>query len=304
MKKLLALCMTMGLCLCCLASCNFLKHEHISGPWEYDEAQHWRSITCTWNKCDFNIAPENHYDNDKDDVCDACGYNMLNQAPTNYFLRNQFGVEWLNELTAENITKVKIIDQAVGVAPGVIKSVTSTTDKNAIARIFDCYYWVDTWPISKEEGKMDGGGAVTVIFILNNGNKKEIYINNGNYRDTNGNYFDLLNTPKFNDTDNVTKAFGFITYVGMGTVYNKDNNPVCEIPIDEFEFVESDGCVDAVVTGYYYTIETEFGTLWFDYSNDLFYLQFNDGTDDYRQYYRLVGKNLDKLIAEYGAPGE
>ena len=123
------------------------------------------------------------------------------------------------------------------------------------------------------------------------------------YLDTNGDYFELLFTPKFKDTDNATKAYGFITYLGTGTVYDKDNNPVCEIPIDELEFVVF-SCLDAVITGYYCRVETEFGRLYFDYSNDLFYLQFEEGEVDYREYreyYQLIGKNLDELIAEYSA---
>lgn len=222
-------------------------------------------------------------------------------TPTNHFLRNQAGCEWLNEITDEDIAEIKIISGAVGVAPGNLNNVSSSTDETVIARIFEEYYWLDTAPISKMEGQIDGGGGVTVKFILKDGTVKELYINNGNYLDTNGDYFELLFTPKFKDTDNATKAYGFITYLGTGTVYDKDNNPVCEIPIDELEFVESDGCVDAMVTGYYYTVETEFGTLYFDYSNDLFYLQFEEGEVDYIEFYRLVGKNLDELIAEYSA---
>ena len=238
-------------------------------------------------------------------TCTLCGDKKRETItiipPENHFLRNQAGCEWLNEITAEDIAEIKIISEAVGVAPGNLKNVSSSTDEAVIARIFEEYYQLDTRPISKMEGQIDGGSGVTVKFILKNGTVKELYINNGNYLDTNGDYFELLSTPKFKDTDNATKAYGFITYLGTGTVYDKDNNAVCEIPIDELEFVESDGCVDAMVTGYYYTVETEFGTLYFDYSNDLFYLQFEEGEVDYIEFYRLVGKNLDELIAEYSA---
>jgi len=222
--------------------------------------------------------------------------------PTNYFLRNQAGCEWLNEITAEDIAQIKIISGAVGVAPGSLNNIQSSADEAVIARIFEEYYWLDTTPISKMEGQIDGGGGVTVKFILKNGTVKELYINNGNYRDPDDNYFELLFTPNFKDTDNATKAHGFITYLGTGTVYDKDNNAVCEIPIDELEFVESDGCVDAMVTGYYYTVDTEFGILYFDYSNDLFYLKFEEGEVDYIEFYRLVGKNLDELIAYATSP--
>ena len=268
-------------------------HEHTYQNY-HDEIGHGWSYTCGCN------TPPNftqHFDGDGNGLCDSCSYQMV--AEGNHFIRNQAGAEWLCEITADDIAEIKIISGAVGVAPGNLNNVSSSTDETVIARIFEEYYWLDTTPISKMEGQIDGGSAVTVKFILKNGAIKELYINNGNYRDTNGDYFDLLSTPKFKDTDNATKAYGFITYLGTGTVYDKDNNPVCEIPIDELEFVESDGCVDAVVTGYYYTVETEFGTLYFDYSNDLFYLQFEEGEVDYIEFYRLVGKNLDELIAEY-----
>ena len=224
-------------------------------------------------------------------------------APINHLLRNRAGCEWLNEISAEDIAEIKIIGEAVGVAPGNLKNVSSSTDESVITRIFEEYYWLDTRPISKMEGQISGGSGVTVKFILKNGDIKELYINNGNYRDTNGNYFELLSTPNFKDSDNAIKAYGFINYMGMGTVYDIDNNIVCEIPIDELEFVEFDGNVDAEVTGDYYTVKTEFGTLWFPYSNYWFYQHF-DGEDNFQKFYKLVGKNLDELIEKYSITTE
>lgn len=236
-------------------------------------------------------------------TCSICGSKhretIMITPPENHFLRNQAGCEWLNEISAEDIIEIKTISGAVGVAPGSPNFISSSTDEAVIARIFEAYYWLDTTPISQGEGQIYGGGGVTIKFFLKDKTIKVLYINNGNYRDTNGDYYELLYTPGFNGDDNVTKAYGYITYIGTGTVYDKENNPVCEIPMDELEFVEADGGVDAVVTGYYYTLETEFGTLCFDYSNDLYYMQFGYDNDEYRKYYRLVGKNLDELIAEY-----
>ena len=279
------------------------EHEHIFTYTSAGEIGHY--ITSSLCGCSYEEGTLDHFDENMDLICDACGYDMNEDYPplidTTIPLRNLTRCEWLNEITAVDIAEIKIISGAVGVAPGNLKNVSSSADEAVIARIFEEYYQLDTRPISKMEGQIDGGGGVTVKFVLKDGTAKELYINNGNYRDPDGNYFELLSTPKFKDTDNATKAYGFITYLGTGTVYDKDNNAVCEIPIDELEFVESDGCVDAVVTGYYYTVETEFGTLYFDYSNDLFYLQFEEGEVDYIEFYRLVGKNLDELIAEYSA---
>jgi len=199
----------------------------------------------------------------------------------------------LNEITAEDIAEIKIISGAVGVAPGNLNNVSSSTDEAVIARIFEEYYWLDAAPISKMEGQIDGGSGVTVKFILKNGTAKELYINNGNYLDTNGDYFELLFIPKFKDTDNATKAYGFITYIGTGTVYDKGNNPVCEIPMDEFEFVGVDAEIDLADNPVKYIVEAEFGNLYF-LSGEYFYIESNDAV-----YYRLIGKNLDELIAEY-----
>ena len=268
------------------------QHEH-TGEWHTSETTHYYQYTCG---CPSPDIAELHLDGDGDGKCDVCKYYMLGEG--NYFLRNQAGCEWLNEISAENIAEIKIIGEAVGVAPGNIKNISSSTDESVITRIFEEYYLLDTAPISKMEGQIDGGSGVTVKFILKNGAIKELYINNGNYRDTNGNYFELNNTPQFNDTDSKTKAYGFITYLGTGTVYDKDNNLVCEISIDELEFIAFDGDLPAVITGYYYTVDTEFGTLWFTYNSEIFFVRF-DGEDNYTESYQLVGKNLDELIAEY-----
>ena len=283
-------------------ACDNCGHKHTISYVSAGTSGHFENYECG---CPYDHGAVPHYDENTDLICDACGYDMNEDYPplvdTTIPLRNLTRCEWLNELTAEDIAEIKIIGEAVGVAPGNLKNVSSSTDEAVIARIFEEYYQLDTRPITKMEGQIDGGGGVTVKFILKDGTVKELYINNGNYLDTNGDYFELLYTPKFKDTDYARKVSAFINYIGTGTVYDKDNNPICEIPIDELEFVESDGCVDAMVTGYYYTVETEFGTLYFDYSNDLFYLQFEEGEVDYIEYYQLVGENLDELITEYSA---
>ena len=267
-----------------------IEHEH-TGEMRSNEYAHWYVNTCG---CPSPDIAELHSDYDENFICDICGYKMSEiPTPTNHFLRNQAGCEWLNEITAEDIAEIKIISGAVGVAPGNLNNVSSSTDEAVIARIFEEYYWLDTAPISKMEGQIDGGGGVTVKFILKDGTAKELYINNGNYLDSNGNYFELLFTPKIKDTDNATKAYGFITYLGTGTVYDKDNNSVCEIPMDELEFVGVDAEIDLADNPVKYIVEAEFGNLYF-LSGEYFYIESNDAV-----YYRLIGKNLDELIAEY-----
>ena len=270
--------------------------------WVGTEDGHHKHMLC--DCCDEadNVYP--HEDPDEDTYCNICGYKFNGVTAQVAFLADY--VSWLSELSAENVAEIKTTFEYVGVAPGSIKDVSRTTDQSVITDVIEYYTYTTMRSVAREETYISGGSAFAIEFILQDGTVKKLYFNNGFYaygldQDEISAlcYFVLDSIPTLEGYDNVTKSNEFIAYIGTGTVYNKENNPVCEIPIDELEFVESDGNVDAVVTGYYYTVETEFGTLWFDYSNDLFYLQFDEGEDNYREYYRLVGKNLDQLIAEY-----
>ena len=288
-----------------------IEHEH-TGEWYMNEKIHFYEYTCG---CESPDIAELHLDSDNNGFCDICEYEMPEiVSPTNYFLRDQLGAEWIKEITAEDIAEIKIISEAVGVAPGSLKKLTSSTDEAVIARIFGDCHFCEILSIPKSEGQIDGGGAVTVKFILKDGTVKALYINNGNYCDPNGNYFELLHTPHFEDTDNKSEYYGFITYIGRGTVYDKDNNTVCEIPINELEYVITGYDFSLFNNGYDYCVDTEFGKLYF-VKFEIFASE-GDGLElvrvdyyfiaenDTEFCYRLVGKNLDELIAEYSITAE
>ena len=297
-------------------ACGYVmpEHEH-TGEWMlYNRNSHYYEYTCG---CTLPDRIEEHVYDDTYTFCVICGFDLSEMPPLvdeTIFLRNLTGCEWLNEIAAEDIAEIKIISEAVGVAPGNLKNISSSTDEAVIARIFEEYNQLDTRPISKMDGQIDGGGGVIAKFILKDGTAKELYINNGNYRDPDDNYFELLYAPNFNDTDNATMAYGFITYIGTGTIYDGDNNLVCEIPVDELEFIITDYDPMLFANGYEYYIDTEFGTLYFA-KVDIFaseggiheligadYYFIEEGNTEFC--YRLVGKNLDELIAEYSTTTE
>lgn len=265
--------------------CNYeLHHEH-TGKYLMGETSHYYQYTCG---CPSPDIAEMHTDYTGDGFCDVCGYQY---TPTNHFLRDQAGCEWLYDISANDISKIKIISEYVGVEPGSFKYISTSTDKKVIERIFEAYYLLDTFPIPKENGLICGGGAYTIKFILKDGSEKIIYLNNGNYLDSNGNYFELLYIPKFSDSDEQFNCFGFITYQGTGIVRDGDNNQICEVLMDEFEFIALNEDISMQPTNYRYTVETEFGKLAF-IQNDLFYMVYEHN----RTYYKLVGKNLDEMI--------
>ena len=240
-----------------------LRHDHET-VLRHDDGYHWFDFVCG---CDVETSIDPHLDDDENGNCDVCGYYLGDDPtpPANHFLRNQAGCEWLYSISAEDVAEIKIISRAVGVAPGNLCNVSSSTNEAVIGRLLEEYYWLDTAPIPVEEGQISGGGAITVQFILNDGCVKELYINNGNYRDTNGNYFKLLYTPNFKDAAEYTKAYRFITYDNTGAVYLygdgnfEEGNEICVIDcIGELEFTE---CESFPLNLPRHAIKTQFGQL-------------------------------------------
>ena len=213
----------------------------------------------------------------------------------NDILRNQAGCEWLNEITSEDIAEVKIIKGAVGVAPGSLKEVQSSVDEAVIKRIFEAYYFGEIIPISRQDGEIDGGSGITVKFILMDGTIKELYFNNGHYRDINGNYFDLY-IPKFEESDKVTKLYGFITHNNTGSAYYAseyapgESEPFAEVDgVGDMEFIRIDRKPDSLPESPLYYIETDFGMLEiygaYNFAFDgVHYLRVDGGT-----FYEMVG---------------
>ena len=279
-----------------------IQHKHVFGEWHYDEYMHWCAGYCLWDACDIDTTAE-HIDANNNSCCDVCGYKIAESpAPTNYFLRNQAGCEWLNEISAEDIAQIKITKGAVGVAPGMLNDITISSKSDVVAELFDKYYWLDTSPIPKEDGMICGGGAVTVQFILKTGEVKELYFNNGNYCDTNGNYFELLYTPMFTDEMNPHWCNSFITYIDTGIVYTtkKDDSSILpigmlgEISVSAIEFnymVEFEFLPDFDPDAYGVYVQTEFGNLHF-ISPTIF---------DYNgNYCTLVGRSIEDIIDTSG----
>ncbi|MBR2380960.1 MAG: hypothetical protein IKA84_00500 [Clostridia bacterium] len=228
-------------------------------------------------------------------TCSLCGSKRRETITIppeeNHFLRNQAGCEWLRKISAEDIAEVKIINEYVGVAPGNLKNIESSKNEAIIERIFEECYLCEVLSIPADKGQLDGGGAVTVKFILKDGTAKKLYINNGNYCDSEGNYFELLYRPQFEENDKTRESYGFITYIGTGTVYDGDNNLVCELSVDELEFeYDVDLELPPDLEPYNYVLKTEFGDLLF-ITPDIFYMETKGACV-------LVGKNLNELIAD------
>jgi len=267
------------------------KHEHTHQKY-HDEIGHGWSYTCG---CDTPPNFAQHFDSDGDQKCDDCRYDMVIRA----LLREYAG--WLSELNAEDVAEIKTTFEYVGVSPGKFKDVSRTTDKSVIADILDKYANTSMISVSREETYVDGGSAFTIEFILTDGTVKNFNFNNGFYaygldQDEVSAlcYFELNTIPTLKGYDNITMSYSFVTYNDIGKVYS-NGSLLCEIPLNELEFVELTDVEFGVSSWEKYYIETEFGGLSF-FSDTFFYIYYDSvGTTDY---YQLVGKTIEDLIAE------
>ena len=281
-------------------ACEYVMPEH-KHTYEYnhDDIGHGWSYTCG---C---MTPPNfaqHFDGNGDGKCDedSCGFNMSEiPTPTNYFLRNQAGAEWLCETTAEDIAEIKMISGGGGPLPPVSKThISSSINDAVISNIFEEYYLLDSKPVSEESTQIDDGGYFIVQFILNNGETKQLYFINGDfYHDGNGNYFEIVRLPVFRDGTDFVTRYGFERQYNPYQIHLIDGTHVCEIPFSEFEFTEltDDIYLDAELPTHYFELHGE--RVYF-IKGEYFYIGGNRS-----RYYQLIG-NLDELIAEYSVVEE
>ena len=267
-------------------------HEHTYN-YTSNEYTHQKIYTCG---CPTPDIAEMHSDFDEDNKCDACGYalEVITDIEQNHFLRNQTGCEWLGEINADDIAQIEIVRQGIGVAPGSLKQIYRSDDETTISTMFERYYWLDTKPMAMGHGIICGGVSVTVTFTMKDGTENTIYIRNGNYYDIDGNCFDLIYIPNFEEGSVYESYSGFTAY-GTGTVMYDDGSDesyiICEIPMSEIEF-KSD--VDFELTDiepYNKILETGFCVLVF-VTPDVFYI-------DSGIYCELVNTTLDELIIKY-----
>lgn len=97
MKKISVIFLLVVLSLCCFASCDYFKHEHITGDWEFSDEHHWRITTCTQGRCDIDPLLQDHLDENSDNICDICGYMKSVTEDTGH---TEHTYEWIStELT-------------------------------------------------------------------------------------------------------------------------------------------------------------------------------------------------------------
>lgn len=279
--------------------CGFFVGDEIE--WQCSDTHHWWLPEGNETVPGIVYGYGEHINADADLFCDVCRYDMSNcPTPTNYFLRNQAGCEWINEVTVEDILEIKMFSDGGGPLPPVYQiEISTSTDKTVIADIFEQYYWLDMAPRDGIPVICDGS-TFYVQFTLNNGAIKTLSFLIGEYfTDANGNCFEIVNLPKFSEGSEYTTYSQFVAMEGWNKCEVWCDTPimepyfVCDIPLAELKFNVYADNMGVGVSEYEYFIETDFGRLGF-ITNDVFFVVGSGGP-----YYQFVGKNLDELIDDY-----
>lgn len=303
MKKLF----TLSLCLLCviaLVACDSIFKEEHQHTYDYicNEDTHQKVYTCGCFSPDIS---ELHINYDADLFCDICGYFIDPERVSKPLSSEE---EWLNAVTAEDITQIRSVHYGSFLGTGRLKEIFTVTDKEDIEKILECYQTLNISSLRMHYEVTDEHYEVQFAFA--DGETKKITVHGGFLYKQYG----ISNLPKLNNYESASLSFCFWTQAETGRVIEYQNgdaevlHTVCHIPMDELEFVfVPSGATDRITfysdsppLSYRYDVRTEFGILDFQ-SNDLFTVS---GESGFSLLYRLVGKNLDQLIAEYAPQAE
>lgn len=302
MKKLLALLLSVVTCFC-FAGCdvhfsnNSQSGSSCAHTYEWIARSgygHQMVYTCG---CPYDDGIEAHKDNNHDYQCDVCGWPMDGILPEIYPILYEYET-WIWDLSADNVKEIKTTAEYVGVAPGRLKDIQRTTDKEVIEKVIADYTYNTTMQrIEREEALVTGGSAFTIEFILASGEVKELYFNNGVYQYYKPElsiswYFKMDKIPTLKQYTNVKNSYSFITYRPTYDLFTIDGEKVGEFDgIDRFEFVEyrepeiPDGEVAISPGEATHYIVGDIGTMYIC-SDKIFYMI----NGEQRIYYQLVGE--------------
>lgn len=90
---------------------SFKPHTHTYGEWECDEFKHWREYTCG---CDLEAELGSHVNDDGDELCDVCGYDVGLKEDyllyCLYFYVNEYGSHTQTQISLDEIDLSVLIE--------------------------------------------------------------------------------------------------------------------------------------------------------------------------------------------------
>lgn len=200
---------------------------------------------------------------------------------------------WIEEINVDDIAMVKFITDTSTIND--FRYIYSTTDRAMLQAMFVRCQQMEMFTVDVTQTQVTGGSATTVEFVLTDGTVKSFDYYSNQYYTDGTRYFKFQSDFDEHELD-LTYGFTPATTTTAQVYAVGDTTAICEVSINDIEFVRVTDItvVDGLTPTHY--IKTEFGDLCF-ISNEYFYIDgdfFVEG--DTEVYYKLVGKNFNQLV--------
>ena len=181
--------------------------------------------------------------------------------------------DWLIDLTAEDVTQVKISSRySRDLDNSHFVYVQKTTDRDVIALILGDYQRLGVDVTTVGWLPKEGAGGVTATFVLQDGSAHEINFVSGHYMADENTYFAVSVIPSLMpyDDEGVTDSFSLRldsdSYVACKT---GGGETITVYGLEGVEFIDYEERVDYKMSDCLYYVETEIGTIYI-YSDTVF----------------------------------
>ena len=205
--------------------------------------------------------------------------------------------DWLIDLTAEDVTQVKIssrYSRDLDNSPFVY--VQKTTDRDVIALILGDYQRLGVDVTTVGWLPKEGAGGLVVTFTMSDGSSREIDFVSGHYMADENTYFAVSVIPSLMpyDDEGVTDSFSLRLESDSYAVYDASGNEIDIVyGLEELEFTDCEEQVSYKTSECLYYVETEVGTVYV-YSDTVFGLVCEAFHE--QKYCVLINGNFNELL--------
>ena len=205
--------------------------------------------------------------------------------------------DWLIDLTAEDVTQVKIssrYSRDLDNSPFVY--VQKTTDRDVIALILGDYQRLGVDVTTVGWLPKEGAGGLVVTFTMSDGSSREINFVSGHYMADENTYFAVSVIPSLMpyDDEGVTDSFSLRLESDSYAVYDASSNEIDIVyGLEELEFTDCEEQVSYKTSECLYYVETEVGTVYV-YSDTVFGLVCEAFHE--QKYCVLINGNFNELL--------
>ncbi len=183
--------------------------------------------------------------------------------------------EWLSSLSTDAISEIKTVQRNPSVyLEHFYKYIYRTIDRDVIADVLQRYQNMMLEPIHVDSVPLEGGGLLSVEFVLTDGSTHTVDFEAGCYKQNENVYYEVSENLSF---DRFERLLGLNVWAETHTAYTKDGTAIAELT--ELSALEFDyyGWNESYTRDMYtHYIETEIGRLYIVSETVFFFVTFDE----------------------------